>query len=166
MVCPACRTDNIPGADLCEECGLDLAGLDVEHLGVDPEDPLLARRLGELPLKDPLIVAPGDPVLAAIQLMRERREGCVFVVDGEELVGVVTERDIVARVAARERNPRVTRVREVMTRDPVTLGREDPLAWALHRMGVDGHRHLPVLEDGRLTGFLSIRTVLRVLAEA
>ena len=45
MRCPACEYDNIPGADLCEECGLDLAGLDVTAWGVDPEDPQLAVTL-------------------------------------------------------------------------------------------------------------------------
>lgn len=166
MTCPACRTDNIPGTDLCEECGLDLAGLDVKDLHVDASDPVMALPLGELPLKEALVLEPTASVAEAIALMRERREGCVFVEDGAgRLVGTLTERDIASRVLNRSRNPGATPMHEVMTRDLVVLGRSDPLAWALHRMGVDGYRHLPVVDEGRLVGFLSMRTVLRVLPD-
>jgi CBS domain-containing protein len=78
----------------------------------------------------------------------------------------LTEHDVTVRVAAPGRDPTRTRLEQVMTPNPVTLQTDDPLAWALHRMGVDGYRHLPVLDGQRLVGFLSVRTVLRVLQEA
>ena len=81
-------------------------------------------------------------------------------------MGVLTERDVSARLVTRRRDPNETRAEEVMTANPVRLRSEDPLAWALHRMGVDGHRHLPVTRADRLIGFLSIRTVLQALAQA
>jgi CBS domain-containing protein len=166
VLCPACQKDNIPGTDLCEECGLDLAGLDVHELDLDAGDPLMTRPLGELPLKNPLVLSPTATVTEAIALMRERHEGCVFIEDEDgNLVGILTERDVTARVMNRDRAPRTTRLEEIMTPDPVTLQKEDPLAWALHRMGVDGYRHLPVLDGERLAGFLSVRTVLRVLTD-
>ena len=131
MRCPACDHDNIPGVDLCADCGMDLAGLDVKAWGVDPEDPVLAATLAKLPLKTPPVLAPTATVSEAITLMRERHEGCIFVCDAaEELVGVFTERDVTARVAARGRDPGQTRLAEVMTRQPVTLRGDDPLAWA------------------------------------
>lgn len=167
MICPACEHDNIPGQDLCENCGLDLAGLDVEAWGVDPEDPLLATPLAGLPLKEPLVLPAQAAVTEALELMRQRHEGCVFVNDEQgRPVGIFTERDVTVRVAAPGRDPGQTRLEEVMTTQPVVLEKSDPLAWALHRMGVDGHRHMPVLEQGRLVGFLSSRTVLRMLLEA
>ncbi len=123
--------------------------------------------LEKLPLKKPLVLSPGATVARAIDLMRDRHEGCVFVEDAEgELVGVLTERDVSTRVASPGRDPEQTRLDDVMTPSPVVLQKQDPLAWALHRMGVDGHRHLPVLDDGRLVGFLSVRTVLKALLEA
>ena len=166
MRCPGCDHDNLPGADLCDDCGLDLAGLDVQAWGVNPDDPVLVTPLSDLPLKDPLVLEPGDSVLQAIDLMRERHAGCVFVVDGDALVGVMTERDVTVRVAAKGRDPAGTRLADVMTADPVALQRDDVLAWALHRMGVEGYRHLPVLDGRRLAGFLSSRTVLRALLDA
>lgn len=166
MRCPACDHENIQGVDLCAECGMDLAGLDVKAWGVDPADPVLAATLRELPLKPPSVLGPDARVSEAIKLMRECHEGCIFVCrEKGELVGVFTERDVTARIAARGRDPERTRLAEVMTRKPLTLAAGDPLAWALHRMGVDGHRHIPVLDDGRLVGFLSSRIVLKRLAD-
>jgi CBS domain-containing protein len=167
VICPACDHDNIAGVDLCDNCGMDLAGLDVKAWGVDPDDPLLAVPLGDLPLKQPLVL-PGDAtVLRAIELMRERHEGCVFIQDARgRLAGVFTERDVTVRVAAPARDPAETHLEEVMTRNPVALLKADPLAWALHRMGVDGHRHLPVLDGDGLAGFLSARAVMRVFLDA
>jgi CBS domain-containing protein len=166
MICPACDHDNIQGVDLCENCGTDLAGLDVTVWGVDSDDPLLTVPLNELPLKEPLVLGPESTVSQAIELMRRHREGCVFVEDkAESLIGVFTERDVTTRVAAPGRSPDSTRLDQVMTQNPVTLLKDDPLAWALHRMGVDGYRHLPVLDDGRLIGFLSVRGVLGALLE-
>ena len=145
---------------------MDLAGLDVQAWGVNPQDPLLSRQLRHLPLKQPVVVSLGTPVSEAIEVMKDRQEGCVFVEDDGRLVGVVTERDIATQVAAPGRDPRHTLIEEVMTPRPVALQRGDSLAWALHRMGVDGHRHLPVMDGERLSGFLSMRTVLQTLLDA
>ena len=167
MRCPTCDHDNIQGVDLCEHCGMDLAGLDFEAWGVDPEDPILVRKLGEIPLKAALTLDRKATVGEAIELMRQFHEGCVFVLDDDgALEGVVTERDITARVAAPGRDPEHTTLESVMTPNPVTLTASDPLAFALFRMGVDGYRHLPVLSGERLAGFLSVRTVLEVLHSA
>jgi CBS domain-containing protein len=167
MLCPACEHDNVAGADLCESCGLDLAGLDVRAWAVDPEEPQLALRLGQLPLRPPITLPPGATVAEAVVAMRQRHEGCVFVLDeADALAGVFTERDLVARVVAKGRDPAETRLEDVMTPRPVALRAEDPLAWALHRMGVDGYRHLPVVDGTRLVGFLSARTVLEALLRA
>lgn len=166
MQCPTCDHDNIPGADQCAHCDMDLAGLDVVAWRLDPDDALLARPLGGLGLKTPLELSYDSTASEAMQLMRERREGCVFVMgDAGELLGIVTEQDLAARVAAPGRDPALARLGEIMTPDPVCLQVADPLAWALHRMGVDGLRHLPVMSEGKLRGFLSARTVLKVLVE-
>jgi CBS domain-containing protein len=146
---------------------MDLAGLDVRAWGVDPQDPLLATPLGELPLKEPLVLAPGDRVAQAIAAMRERHVGCVFVEeDGAGLVGVFTERDFAVRVASRGRDPERARLEEVMTTGIVTLRRGDPVSWALHHMGIDGFRHIPVMDGDRLLGFLSSRSVLQLLLDS
>jgi CBS domain-containing protein len=145
---------------------MDLAGLDVKAWGLSPDDPLLSRPLSELPLKSPLSLHEDATVAEAVALMQQRHEGCVFVLGAHQgLEGVFTERDVALRVVLRARDPAATQLREVMTRNPLALQRDDTLAFALHRMGVDGYRHIPVLDGDRLRGFLSMRTVLRVLAK-
>ena len=166
MHCPDCDHDNISGDDQCANCGLDLAGLDVRAWGVNPRDPVLTRSLAELPLKEPLLLGPEATVAEAIDLLAERHEGCVFVVEGTKLVGVFTERDVVLRVAAGGRDPGSVAIGEVMTPRPFALRRDDELAFALHRMGFDGYRHIPVLEHDVVVGFLSMRTVLHALVDA
>ena len=167
MLCPTCDADNIAGEDLCQNCGMDLAGLEAEAWGLDAKDPVLARPLVDLPLKDPIVLPATATVSEAIELMQARSEGCVLVNDDKgKLSGIVTEHDVTTRVAARGRDPSRTQLEKVMTPNPVTLQKNDPLAWAMHRMGVDGYRHLPVLDEQKVVGFLSIRTVLRVLHEA
>jgi CBS domain-containing protein len=166
MHCPGCGHDNIAGVDLCEHCGFDLAGLDVGAWSLDPGDPVLALPMREFRLKEPLVLPPEASVHDAIELMKERREGCVFVQEGAELCGVFTERDVTVRVAGPRRDPQKTRLEDVMTPDPTVLGMDDPLALAFHRMGHDGYRHLAVVDGGRLRGFLSARTVLEELLRA
>lgn len=166
MRCPSCDHDNLPGAELCEECGLDLAGLDVKAWGVDADDPVLTAPVSSLPLKEPLALSPSATAAEAIAAMADRREGCVFATDERgQLLGVFTERDVASLIATAGRDPSRLRLEQVMTPRPATLHKTDPLAWALHRMGVDGHRHLPVVEGERLVAFLSIRTVLKALLD-
>ena len=127
----------------------------------------MIRTLENLPLKKPIVCKRDARVTEAIELMKQRHEGCVFIVDDQGgLQGVFSERDVTARVAARGRDPHQTRLEEVMTPRPVSLQQSDALAWALHRMGVEGYRHLPILDGQRLIGFLSARAVLQVLLEA
>ena len=167
MRCPACDHENLPGEDLCVDCGMDLAGLDVRAWGVDPEDPLLATKLRDIPLKEPLVLRPHDTVAKAIAAMRARHLGCAFVEeDGAGLVGVFTERDFAVRVASRGRDPERARLEEVMTTGLVTLQRDDPVSWALHRTGIDGFRHIPVMDGDRLHGCLSSRAVLQLLLDS
>ena len=165
MKCPFCDHDNFAGADICSSCELDLAGLDIKAWGIRPEDPHLARRVRDLPIKQAIEVTPETTAAEAIGHMIEWREGCVFVTERRELRGVFTERDVATRVAARDLDPTRLRVDSVMTPNPFTVRNDDRVALAIHRMGVDGFRHLPVLDSaGHLEGFLSMRGVLKVLA--
>ncbi len=167
MRCPSCDFDNIPGDDFCAHCGMDLAGLDIKAWGVGSDDPILNMPLSELRTKAAVAVEPGDTIAEMLRRVGESGEGCAFVVDGEGLlVGVITERDVVTRIVMRRRPPGKITVGEVMTEAPFALRLDDPLRFALTRMGVDGFRHVAIVdEEGRLTGFFSARTVLQALAE-
>ena len=103
--------------------------------------------------------------------MREKHIGYLVVVDPEVVdqslrpVGVLTDRDIVVSVVARETDPRALRVGDVMTQQPVTVGSTEPVERALREMRRIGVRRLPVVgQRGELIGVLSLDDVLEVLA--
>ncbi len=166
MRCPNCEFDNIPGVDLCEECGSDLAGLDLPEASRGISGRLLSDRIGGLPLAPTVAVGPQATAAEAIQRMREERQGYALVLDDERrLEGIFTEYDVLRRVLGRNLDPRNTVVSEVMTPAPVTLEPDDPPAYAIHRMVAEGFRHLPIADGGSLVGLLSIRGVLRYMQD-
>jgi CBS domain-containing protein len=98
-----------------------------------------------------------DTVRAAADLMKARKCGSVLITAGDVLIGIFTERDVVFRVVAEGRDPAKTRLGEVMTANPVTVGPHEPAISALRLMEDSGFRHLPVVEDGRILGVVSRR---------
>ncbi|MDX1643566.1 MAG: CBS domain-containing protein [Thermoanaerobaculia bacterium] len=165
MRCPFCGEKNIPGADLCDACGADLAGLDIPESQDDFEGALMTDRVEGLSMGPALVVERDDSVAEAVKRMRRYRHGCALVTDGEELVGIFTERDLLTRVIGKGSDPAEVRLGDVMTSDPFTLTPEDPPAFAIHRMVEQGLRHLPVVEDDELVGFISVRNILRYIHE-
>lgn len=104
----------------------------------------------------PRCVAPETPLSEAAQLMESEDVGSLPVLDGEQLAGMVTDRDIVIRAVAKGKDPRGMPVREVSTRDVVAVGSEEDLSEALRLMASHQVRRLPVVDDGnRLVGVLS-----------
>ena len=89
--------------------------------------------------------------------MAKRRIGALMVVDGGRLAGIFTERDVMTKVVAAHRDPDATTLAEVMTPNPDTIGSDDTAAEALDMMRKRGYRHLPVVDDGRLVGMVSVR---------
>ena len=108
-----------------------------------------------------LVVAPPQAsVTDAARRMKDGKVGAVLVVEEGRLIGIFTERDALYRVTAAHRDPRVTTLAEVMTRDPQTVAPDETLGYALLLMHDHGFRHLPVVEDGRPVGVVSARSAL------
>jgi CBS domain-containing protein len=105
--------------------------------------------------------APTASVFAVAELMAEARIGCIPVLDGERLVGVFSERDLMTRVVVEGLDPRTTPVRSVMTRDVVTATLDDRVERCLERMHSYGCRHLPVVAEGRVIAMISMRDLMR-----
>ena len=102
----------------------------------------------------------------AAQLMRDEGVGCVVVAENERPRGIVTDRDLVTRVIAAGREPAKTLLREVMSAEPVFLGRERGFAQLLATMRQQGVRRVPVVDDeGRLEGVVSLDDLLPLLAD-
>jgi CBS domain-containing protein len=103
-----------------------------------------------------LTIGPDATVLQAALLMNEHKIGALVVMEGDEIAGMFTERDVLRRVVGEQRDPRLTRVSEVMTTDVFYCTPETPLEEARGAMKNRRIRHLPVMEGGRLCGLVSI----------
>jgi CBS domain-containing protein len=115
--------------------------------------------LGDLMTREVLEVAPEDTLGQAAEAMVERGVGSAVVSDFGRLIGILTERDLLRAVAGRVHSSEA-RVREWMTRDPVTASVATELEEAAKTMLDEGFRHLPVVDDDRAIGIVSIRDVV------
>lgn len=102
----------------------------------------------------------GETVLEAARKMNERRIGALIVTEGERVVGIFTERDILNRVVANQRDPATVQVRNVMSAPVACCARETPVTECRSVMRARRVRHLPVVENGQLVGMISIGDIL------
>jgi CBS domain-containing protein len=107
-------------------------------------------------------VGPAQSLREATQLMAKHRVGSAVVQDAEQLIGILTERDVLNAVASGELPDEVT-VQDIMTADVVTVGPDWDLVEAAGEMARRRIRHLVVYEGGQLLGVLSVRDVLPAL---
>ena len=162
MICPNCGHDNLPGSEACQRCQQDLTQLDRPVAQDRVERSLMEDRVGVLHPKAPVTVLPDTPVREAIQTMLGRDLGSLLVVDRDgKLVGIFSERDLLTKVACLSDPYAPRRIDEFMTPNPDTVSAHDTLAFALHKMDCGGFRHVPVVDDGRPTGVVSVRDMLR-----
>jgi CBS domain-containing protein len=116
----------------------------------------MTRTVEEIMTRDPRTVNAGDPVIDAARIMRDDDIGDVIVVDNGNVEGIVTDRDIVVRGAAENRDPESTPVREVCTSGVKALEPGATVDDALRKMREADIRRLPVVEDGRPVGIVSL----------
>jgi len=110
--------------------------------------------------RDTVTVDSKTSVLDAARVMSGRHIGAVPVVDGERLVGIFTERDVMARIVAEAREPRATLISEVMSTDLVVTEINETFEACLARMQQARVRHILVLDNGRLAGIVSLRDLM------
>jgi CBS domain-containing protein len=124
------------------------------------------KKVHEVMSDRPRCVTPDTPVAEAAQLMENEDVGSLPVLDGERVVGMVTDRDIVVRAVARGKDPRGMPVREVASGDLVTLTPDDDLSDALGLMATHQVRRLPVVDaENRLVGIVAQADLARVAGE-
>ena len=108
-------------------------------------------------------IGPDQTVYDAIALMSERGIGAVLVLDGTELVGILSERDYARRVILKGKASRETRVREIMTTNLIHVTHERTIEDCMAIMTTSRIRHLPVLHEGKLAGILSIGDIVKAM---
>ena len=128
---------------------------------------LLDDTIATLGPAEPICLTATATVEEAIARMLECRQACVLVVDGDRrLAGILTERDVLMRVAGAARDPRRTALREVMTPNPEALTAQDRVAYAVHCMSVAGYRTVPLVDaERRPIGVVTVSDVIRWLAQ-
>ena len=117
-------------------------------------------QVNELIAGDVVSTDPETTIADAAKLMMSRETGSLAVMDDGELVGIVTERDVM-EVVAEDGDPFSTTVSEVMTPNPDSLEPDAEVGYAADWVLAAGYRHLPIMDDsGRLIGMLSIKDIL------
>jgi citrate synthase len=113
-------------------------------------------------MSSPAVTAtPSETVADASTRMREARVGSVVVIDDDRPIGILTERDLV-RFAASGAEAATSKVSEWMTEDPDCIGPGVEVVEAFKSLAEHGYRHIPVVEDGRLAGIVSMRDLMRI----
>jgi CBS domain-containing protein len=116
----------------------------------------MAQSIRELMTPDPRTVEPSATLQDAARRMSEDDIGAVLVEDGGSLAGILTDRDIVVRAVAEGRDPASTRVSDVASRDVTTLTVDQSVEDAIKIVREENVRRIPVVQDGRPAGILSI----------
>ncbi len=106
-------------------------------------------------------VPPGSTVYNALQVMADKNVGALMVLERDKLVGVFSERDYARKVILKGKASKETLVSEIMSMDPVWVGPDQTIAACMDLMTEKRIRHLPVLDEGRLVGVISIGDVVK-----
>jgi CBS domain-containing protein len=114
------------------------------------------RTVAEMMTRDPIALPQTASVFDAAQKMLEASIGNVVVLDGQQVCGIVTDRDIVVRAVAADRDPRSTELGDICSRELTTLSPEDNVGTAVQLMREHAVRRLPVVKDGRPIGILTL----------
>src|SRR5213595_1590418 len=122
----------------------------------------MAKNVQELMTSNPCSIDSDKPVAYAAKMMRDEDVGLAPIVEGNRLMGTLTDRDIAIRVVAEGKDPGSTQVREVASKQLVTLDPQQDLDEALRLMAKHQVRRLPVVEeDGRLVGVVAQADIAR-----
>jgi CBS domain-containing protein len=116
----------------------------------------MSETVGDVMTRDPVTVSSDSTVVEVARLMRDRDIGPVVVVDGDQVTGIVTDRDIVVRAVADGRDPGSVRVADICTGNVEAVSPSDSIEDAVRRMEQRNVRRLPVVEDGRPVGIVSM----------
>jgi CBS domain-containing protein len=128
---------------------------------------MLTDRISTLAMTPPIIVQSGTSVEDTLDVIRKNSVGCVLVCEGDHLTGILTERDILLKVVARDVDYK-SPVDDFMTREPVTLPSDALMGDAVQLMTERNFRHVPITESGAQipVAVFSIKDVINLVAES
>ena len=115
----------------------------------------MAKSVRDAMTAEPRSIGASASVVEAARLMREEHIGSLPIIDNEQLVGMITDRDITTRVVAEAADPKLTSVGDVSSGDPISIEPEKDLEEALLLMARHQVRRLPVVDNGKLVGIVA-----------
>ena len=163
MICPYCGHQNLDGLDHCEECQQDLSFFDVPRPTGGLQKQLMEDTVRKIPFDRLVLVKPSDSVAHAVSRIKAIGIGqAVVIAEGEDegkLVGILTERDLLFKIAGREVDLEQIPVSAVMTPQPDAVGERDAIRVVINKMAVGGYRHVPIVREGHPIGIISAKAV-------
>lgn len=123
----------------------------------------LVKHILKLKGNDVFSISMDTPVYDAIKLMSEKRVGALLVIEAGKLVGIVSERDYTTKVILKGRSSRDTPAKEIMSSPVIYTTPEEPIEMCMALMTAKHIRHLPVLEDGKVIGVISIGDLVKAI---
>jgi len=119
--------------------------------------------VGQVVKRKAVIVKPNDSVHKVARILSKNKVGSAVVVQKDEIVGIITDRDILDKVVAKGRDPKSVKVREVMTENPITIEDDYDITDAIDKMMDKGIRRLLVTRLGKPIGFVTAADLLAAL---
>ena len=108
---------------------------------------------------------PDETVYAAIAIMAEKNTGALAIVNGDQLIGILSERDYTRKVFLEGKSSKTTLVKEIMTTSVISAKPEQTINECMAIMDAQGFRHMPVVSDEKLVGMLSLKDLVKVVIQ-
>ncbi len=164
MICPSCGKENLAGVDICEFCYSALAGFEIT---ASTPGFLRAKVLEEpiknVGLREAITLPPSATAHEAIQAMKNQSCGCILVVKGQELAGILTERDILRKLSFPDIRLNEIHIENIMTPVPEVLTEDHLICHALNKMSIGRFRRVPIRRNDGTFTYFSARDALRYL---
>jgi CBS domain-containing protein len=131
----------------------------------------LDSRIFMQPVKDlkfslPVVLDIEESVQDAIMFMQVKQFGCLLVTEKHELVGILTERDIISKAIGEEKGFHDLKVKDIMTPNPETFREDDTIGFAMKAMTAGGYRHVPIVDNENIpVGIVSVRDIVSFIVD-
>ena len=119
-------------------------------------------KVAEAMTENPIVVGPQDSVVDCARAMEEKHVGSLIVKENDQLLGILTERDIAIKVVARGQSPKALKAKDVMVDHVITVEPDVDLIEAIHLMRDHDIRHVPVSQGKKLLGLITLKDVVKI----
>ncbi len=166
--CPSCGFLNYEGVDRCEQClySLMIREIPAHYKGDRFRQALMTTPVAELVTgKDLLVADTTDSIKKITDIFQKKEKSCVLIYHRKKLVGIISNRDLLRKVAGIHQDLSKVKAEDVMTPNPETVQPQDPISFVVNKMAMGGFRHVPVLApDGVPISIVNIHDVLHYLS--